>query len=127
MGILPLFCPSFSSRILFLRFHPYLVCILYSCAVLHDASDFTAIKRSLGGLTDWMSLGLALGMIFHDLKSIDESHGNNVEECKTAMLQSWLETGKATKKKLVGSLRWMGEDGIADKVEWSKGKFNVKF
>ena len=110
-----------------MRFHPYLVRILSSCAVLHDPSDLAAIKRSLGGLTNWMDLGLALGMIFHDLKSINESHGNNVEKCKTAMLQSWLETGEATKRKLVGALRWMGADGIADNVEWSKGKLNFKF
>ena len=107
----------------FQPFHACLVSIFHSGPFLDDSSDFVAITRSLRGLTDWLGLGLDLGMEFDFLQSIGRSHGNKVTECKSAMLHSWLKTGTATKSKLVDALRKMGEDFIADKVEYSMGKY----
>ena len=83
---------------------------------LLDASNLFAIKRSLRGLTDWQELGLALGIEYSLLDSIDNDKGGDVEKCKTAMLHSWLKTGKATKSSLVDALREMGEDSILSKL-----------
>ena len=53
-------------------------------------------------------------MEYSFLDSIDKDKGGDVEKCKTAMLHSWLKTGKATKSSLVTALREMGEECIAD-------------
>ena len=82
-----------------------------------DTSHLTVVKRSLRGLTDWLGLGLELGMEFPFLQSIDKSHGGNLEMCKTTMLHSWLETGKATKSLLVDALIEMGEESIVAKLQ----------
>ena len=108
--------PSFPSGVVTLPFHACLVSILFSGPFLDDASDFVAVKRSLRWLTDWIGLGLRLGMDFAVLKRIAKSHSNKVEKCKTAMLHAWLKTGTATKDKLVTALRLMGEVSIVDKV-----------
>ena len=81
-----------------------------------DTSHLGAIKKGLRGLTDWLGLGLELGMEFPFLQNIDKSHGGNLEICKTTMLHSWLETGEATKSSLVDALREIGEESIADKL-----------
>ena len=126
--LLPIFLPSLSSKVVFLPFHAFLVSILSSGPFLQKSSSFVAIKRSLRGLSDWMGLGLELGMDFAFLQSIIKSHGNDVEKCKTTMVHSWLKTGEGTKGKLVDALRRMGEENIADKLEKSKGTctFNLK-
>ena len=80
-------------------------------------SHLFAIKKSLRGLTDWQELGLALGMEYSLLDSIDRDKGGDVEKCKTAMLHSWLETGTATKSTLVAALAEMDEDSIAAKLQ----------
>ena len=80
-----------------------------------DASHLFTIKRNLRGVNDWQELGLALGMEYSFLDSIDKDKGGDVEKCKTAMLHSWLKTGEATKSSLVTALKKMGEECIADK------------
>ena len=82
-----------------------------------DTSHLFNIKRSLRGLTDWQELGLALGMEYSLLDNIDIGKGGDVEKCKTAMLHSWLETGRATKSSLLTALTEMGEDSIAAKLQ----------
>ena len=51
------------------------------------------------------------------LDSIDKDKGGDVEKCKTAMLHSWLGTGRATKSSLLDALTEMGEDKIAAKLQ----------
>ena len=70
----------------------------------------------LRSISDWLELGLELGMEYSVLDSIDKDKGGDVEKCKAAMLHTWLGTGKATKDSLVDALREMGEDSIADKL-----------
>ena len=95
----------------------YILSELVLFPALIDNSHLVTIKRSLLGLTDWLGLGLELGMEFPFLQSIDKSHGTNLEMCKTTMLHSWLETGNATKSSLVAALREMGEESIAEKLQ----------
>ena len=87
----------------------------------YNTSDYVAIERSLHGITDWRRLGDELGLKFRFLNSIGKRHGNNVLECKAAMLHLWLKTGKATNGELVNALRRMGEDNVADKLVKSEG------
>ena len=56
-------------------------------------------------------------MDFNFLKSLKNSYGGDVEMCKTAMLHSWLETGKATKSSLIDALTGMNEGSIAAKLQ----------
>ena len=81
-----------------------------------DTSHLLAIKRNLQGITNWLNLGLELGMDFPFLDKINKSHGGEVDMCKIAMLYSWLETGGATKSSLVAALTAMGEESIAAKL-----------
>ena len=118
--------PSIPSRVVFF-FHACLVSILFSGSFLNNASHFVAIKNGLRGFTDWLGLGLQLGMELAVLKSIEKHHGNKVEKCKTALLHSWLQTGTATKRQLVDALREMDEDFIANKLESSIGTLNLTF
>ena len=79
-----------------------------------DTSHLLVIKRSLRSITDWQELGLALEMEYSLLDDIDERKGGDVEKCRTAMLNAWLETGRATKSSLITALKDMGEDSIID-------------
>ena len=56
-------------------------------------------------------------MDFPFLDNINKNQGGDAEKCKTAMLHSWLETGKATKSSLVAALTEMDEDSIAAKIQ----------
>ena len=82
-----------------------------------DGSHLGAIRRSLRHLTDWIGLGLELGIDFSILESIDKDKGGNLEMCKTVMLNSWLKTGQATKSSLSAALTEMGEDSFAAKFQ----------
>ena len=86
-------------------------------SALLDTSHLVVIKRNLRGLTDWLGLGLELGMDFPFLNSISKSNSNDVEMCKTAMLHSWLMKGTATKRSLVDALTEMDEVTIAAKFQ----------
>ena len=91
--------------------------LILSLALL-GTSHLFAIQKNLRGLADWQELGLALGMEYSLLDSIDRDKGGDVEKCKTAMLHSWLETGAATKSSLVDALTDMDEDSLAAKFQW---------
>ena len=82
-----------------------------------DASHLIIIRRSLHHLTDWIGLGLELGIDYSALESIDQKKGGDLEKCKTAMLHSWLKTGQATKSSLSAALTEMGEDSFAAKFQ----------
>ena len=75
------------------------------------------IKKSLHGLTDWMGLGLALGIDYSLLEEIDKNKSGDTEKCKVTMLHAWLSTGRATGRLLVEALSMMGEDDLAAKID----------
>ena len=84
---------------------------------LLDTSHLNIIKTNLHDLTDWQRLGLAMGMDDSFLDNIDREKGDDTEKCKTAMLHSWLQSGRASKNSLVTALGDIGEDAIAAKFE----------
>ena len=49
------------------------------------------------------------------LDEIDRDRGGDIEKCKAAMLNAWLQSGSATKSSLIDALGMIGEDAIAAK------------
>ena len=77
----------------------------------------------LESVTEYMRLGLELGLSYPLLNKIRQEQGKKVEDCKRVMLHSWLkraervdEKGGANKPALVAALRRMGEHRVADNI-----------
>ena len=85
--------------------------------LLSDPSHLRVIKSGLHDLTDWLKLGLELGMDHSFLDGIERDKGGNTGECKAVMLHAWLQSGRATKSSLVTAVRKIGEDDIAARIE----------
>ena len=78
--------------------------------------------ENLHGLTDWKRLGLALGLLYPTLKSIEKDSDRN-DECKMEMLAAWLyqqdnvcQNGVPSWSVLVAVLRRMGENELAGRI-----------
>ena len=74
-------------------------------------------------VTEYMRLGLELGLSYTLLRQIREEQGKKVLDCKRTMLHSWLggadrvdEMGGTNKPALVAALRRMGEHRVADSI-----------
>ena len=74
-------------------------------------------------VTDYMRLGLELGLSYPLLVKIRQEQCRNVEDCKRSLLDSWLtgadrvnQMGGPNKPALVAALRRMGEHGVADTI-----------
>ena len=77
----------------------------------------------LGSVTDYMRLGLELGLSYSLLTKIRQHQDKKVEDCKRVLLQSWLERdervdqmGGANKSALIAALRRMGQQSVADSI-----------
>ena len=77
----------------------------------------------LGSVTDYMRLGLELGLSYSLLTKIRQQHDKKVEDCKRVLLHSWLirdervdQMGGTNKSALVAALRRMGQHSIADSI-----------
>ena len=77
----------------------------------------------LGSVTDYMRLGLELGLSYSLLTKIRQQQDKKVEDCKRVLLQSWLERdervdqmGGANKSALIAALRRMGQQSAADSI-----------
>ena len=77
----------------------------------------------LESVTEYMRLGLELGLSYPLLHKIQQEVGKRVEDCKGRLLHSWLskaervdEIGGANKPALVAALRRMGEHRVADNI-----------
>ena len=77
----------------------------------------------LESVTEYMRLGLELGLSYPELNKIRQEQGKKVEDCKKSLLHSWLkrtervdEMGGANKPALVAALRRMGEHRVADSI-----------
>ena len=88
--------------------------------------DMFEIKMALKNLTDWQSLGLALGLLYPSLEKIEEEQRGVIEKCKTKMTAAWLQQQDNVSKKGVPSwavlqtaLREIGEIQLADEIEVS--------
>ena len=77
----------------------------------------------LENITDYMRLGLELGLSYSLLNKMRHEHGKRVEDCKRSILHLWLaraervdQMGKANKPALVAALRRMGEHRVAETI-----------
>ena len=61
------------------------------------------IKMALKNLTDWQSLGLALGLLYPTLEKIEVEEFRTIEKCKTKMIAAWLQQQDNVSKKGVPS------------------------
>ena len=81
------------------------------------------VMNWLGSVTDYMRLGLELGLSYSLLIKIRQQQDTKVEDCKRVLFQSWLERdervdqmGGANKSALIAALRRMGQQSIADSI-----------
>ena len=52
--------------------------------------DLWKVKMKLESVVDWLNLGLALGLLYPTLETIEKEQRGEVKQCKTKMLASWL-------------------------------------
>ena len=78
---------------------------------------------SLKTLVDWQPLGLALGLLYHTLKKIENDHRDKTDKCKMEMLAAWLQQldhvpqkGVPSWSVLQAALRRMGEEELASRI-----------
>ena len=77
----------------------------------------------LESVTEYMRLGLELGLSYTLLNKIRQEQGQEGGDCKRTLLHSWLERadrvdemGGTNKPALVSALRRMGEHRVADNI-----------
>ena len=82
------------------------------------------VRVVVSQLSDWMSLGLELGLEYQTLKTIQENNLGDKNACKIDMLKSWLDgEDEVTKlhgptwQQLADGLRQLGQDTLAEKIE----------
>ena len=85
--------------------------------------DLFEVKKFLMKLFDWQTLGLALGLNYFTLKTIENNKRGNAGECMTEMLAAWLQhkynvtlKGLPSWSVLQAALRNIGENELADKI-----------
>ena len=102
------------------------VCLFYLFFFLlyTDTNDISDVMEYLHSCNRWLPLGLKLGLFYHTLQRIELENVNNIEKCRIAMLDAWLQKqdgvgskGGPTYRQLIGALRSIREDPIADKME----------
>ena len=54
---------------------------------------------SIKNLTDWQSLGLALGLLYPTLKKIDDDQHGKTDRCVMEMIAAWLQQQDNVSKK----------------------------
>ena len=82
------------------------------------------IKMAIKNLSDWQSLGLALGLLYPTLKKIDDDQRGKTDRCVMEMIAAWLQQQDNVSKKGVPSwavlqtaLRKIGEIQLADEID----------
>ena len=87
--------------------------------------DLLDVLEVVHDLTDWKRLGLALGLHYPTLTSIESYRHYKVDECRMDMLSAWLQQQDGVCQKgvpswagLKAALKRMGENGIADRIRF---------
>ena len=85
----------------------YELALLFQYTVyISGTSHLRHLFECLHDFYDWKTLGLYLGISYSMLQAIEMDH-RKVSDCKMAMLQHWLCTGRADKRSLLLALRKM--------------------
>ena len=107
-----------------------IVCMLcnITCSGSHYSpyagiDDLFKVKMSLRPISDWQSLGLALGLLYPTLKKIEKEQHGMIDKCEREMLAAWLQQqynvhqhGVPSWSTLQTALRNIGEDEVASKI-----------
>ena len=98
--------------------------------IISDTKDLVQVLKALRdngfGTTNWMDLGLNLGLYINTLHTIEGNKhtlGDRLNECLSAWLKLQDDVkakGGATWSSLVAALRDIGENAVADKIESDK-------
>ena len=75
-----------------------MLCVVFVCitiAIVSNSSDkhsLRALLDSISTLTaEWFKLGVALGLSYDTLKTIDSNHRGDAHRCLTEMVIAWLQ------------------------------------
>ena len=90
-----------------------------STAVKLEESDIATLCDELTGISDWFTLGLNLGVPYHLLKEVRSVYSvKGLGACRQETLVLWLQrTPSASWRDVVGALRQMGENIVAERIE----------
>ena len=78
--------------------------VLKNNLLLIIVDDIVPVLEAIIEVTDWFSLGLKLGIPYHQLERI-KIDGHNENARQRNMILSWLETGHASWSSLVEALK----------------------
>ena len=90
-----------------------------STAVKLEESDIAMLCNELTDISDWFMLGLNLGVPYRLLKEIRSNYSvEGCGACRRETLVLWLQrTPNASWRNVVGALRQMGENAMAERIE----------
>ena len=85
--------------------------------------DLRKVWVAVCDVTNWMELGLVLGLHNHTLMEIRQEHHGNIHYCMRSMIEAWLwqrynvsERGVPSWSVLRAALHEIGEHRIADRI-----------
>lgn len=88
------------------------------------------VDEAIKDVVEWEDLGLKLGIYYPTLEKISVSEHHKVNKCRKKMLQEWLKgrdkvkiLGGPTWLQMVGALRKLGDNALADHVQSKFGPF----
>ena len=92
---------------------------LLSTAVKLKESDIATLCNELTSISDWVTLGVNLGVPYHLLKEIRSNYAiEGLGACRLEMLVLWLRRkSNASWQDVAGALRQMGENTVAERIE----------
>lgn len=81
------------------------------------------VMKSIKSVSNWLSLGLELGLLYYTLKRIEKEHRGRTDECMIEMLAAWLQQednvsqrGVPSWSTLQTALRNIGENELASMI-----------
>ena len=92
---------------------------LLSTAAKLEESDIAILCNELTSISDWVTLGVNLGVPHHLLKEIRSNYAiEGLGACRREMLVLWLQCApNASWRDLTGALRQMGVNAVAKRIE----------
>ena len=92
---------------------------LLSTAVKLEESDIATLSNELTSISEWVTLGVNLGVPYHLLKEIRTNYAiEGLGACRLEMLALWLQRApNASWRGVARALQQMGENTAAKRVE----------
>lgn len=88
-----------------------------------DHTDLAKVYRAIHRVcTRWEDLGLELGILYNDIKRIEQEYRGNLEKCLKELLSIWLKRAdpKPTWKTLIKALNTVGFGQLAEELEYKQ-------